>query len=494
MVNPEHIKWLLEGVECWNSRREHQEFKPDLAGANICEEFRKAGKINDDGSIPLSGINLSKADLSSSVLSRADLRRAHLSFADFRDAQLANSILDGANLLGTRFNNAYLLGASLLDIKTAATSFRGTNLFQADLTDAQMNNASFRSARLSCATLKGTDLSAADLTGADLSWSRPWQAKLFQDSPSTAKPDTQTSQNSRITCVADLIKECAILETSHTDSLIYLRGEHTNTWELRPSVMRRVQDDRFSLRDKESDMLLDLMSRRPEDFNDATSALAQWVRAQHHGLRTRLLDVTRNPLVALFAACESVCDVGRLHVFAVPRELVKPFNSDTICVIVNFSKLSRADQNVLVGWTGEDIKEREDNPQYEYIYKHAMGRLYRLVRQEQPNFEERINPRDFFRVFVVEPQHSVERVRAQSGAFLVSAFHERLERCEILGWNPMTPAYDYYTLEVPKEHKQHILNELRLLNISRETLYPGLDEAAKAVTQRAIGYLSAGGA
>lgn len=254
-------------------------------------------------------------------------------------------------------------------------------------------------------------------------------------------------------------------------------------WELRPSIMRRSQDDKFSLRAMESNMLLDFMSRRPEDFNDTTSALSQWVLAQHHGLKTRLLDVTRNPLVALFNACETDDKPGRLHVFSVPKELIKPFNSDTISIIANFSKLSRAEQNLLLGWTGKDIEERECDPQFAGIYEHAKRRLYHLIRQEKPFFEERIDPRDFFRVFVIEPQQSFERIRAQSGAFLISAFHERFERSEILKQNSEIPIYDHYILRVPKAKKKAILDELRMMNITRETLFPGLDEAARAVTQ-----------
>ena len=68
--------------------------------------------------------------------------------------------------------------------------------------------------------------------------------------------------------------------------------------------MRSSSEGEFRLRKKESDMLLEVMSQRPEDFSGMNSALEQLVLAQHYGVKTRLLDVTRNPCVALFSACD----------------------------------------------------------------------------------------------------------------------------------------------------------------------------------------------
>ena len=286
-----------------------------------------------------------------------------------------------------------------------------------------------------------------------------------------------------IESVGGLIDFCRELQRAAPEGVsLYFRGERDFRWDLRPSVMRS------SLRDSEGVMLLDLMSRRPDDFRGMTSALEQLVLAQHHGLRTRLLDITRNPCVALFWACQYLKAEdgrekspedrnGRLHIFAAPRQLVKPFNSDSVSVIANFAKLGSGYQNQILG---RDV----DDPDDTYPYLEAMRLLYELIRQEKPYFEERIDRRDLFKVFVIEPQQSFERIRAQAGAFLISAFHERFERDEFLSWNPDTPIYSYGARIVPSEKKEDLIEELRLLNFTRETLFPSLDEAASAVIER----------
>ena len=116
-------------------------------------------------------------------------------------------------------------------------------------------------------------------------------------------------------------------------------------------------------------------------------------------------------------------------------------------------------------------------------YSFAQRHLYAMIREEKPYYEPRIDPRHLFSVFVVEPEQSFARIRAQAGAFLISAFHERFEQDEILRWNPETPVYTHYVLSVPSQRKQTLVNDLRRLGVTRETLFPGLDEATKAITR-----------
>ena len=125
MANQEHINLLLEGVDIWNSQREKEYFEPDLTGANICEEFEKAGKLNNDGYIPLSNINLRRADLTGAWFHG---RYSVDNVADLRDADLRDAILIDTSLMFARLDRAKLCKANLSDAKMFKANLENANL------------------------------------------------------------------------------------------------------------------------------------------------------------------------------------------------------------------------------------------------------------------------------------------------------------------------------------------------------------------------------
>ena len=478
MVEHELLDFLMkEGVEDWNLWRIMDSSPPNLSECDFVEAWDYTGRAFRGTPLPLAGVDFSWADLTGSNLSKADLEGAHFQFANLKNAKFGEANLRNANLSDSDMRGAYLVGADL----------SGADLNRADIRDAQL-----RGCRISGANLVDANKAGANFLGTPL-----WEAALgnsIEVSPEEVISDDPVMESvNSIHDFIGLIKQLEELygrsEASYGVEL-YFRGEPECEWELRPSVMRE------GFKKFESAMLLELTSRRPQDFNQTGYALADWVLAQHHTLRTRFLDLTKNPLVALFFACDpsndaSPCPVksGRIHIFAVPNTMVKPFNSDTVSIITNFAKLANPDKCVLLGERNDPVSKQRFLGD---AYQSAMNRLLQLIRTEKPYFDARIDASDFSRVIIVNPQHSPERIKAQSGAFLASVFHERFERPNILdrvkhaeafGWKDKIPAYGHHVLTIRGESKSAINDDLKRLNVSRETLFPGLDESAKAVTE-----------
>ena len=268
-------------------------------------------------------------------------------------------------------------------------------------------------------------------------------------------------------------------EESHGVQLYY-RGHSDVDYKIFPSVFRSK-----NLQDSEHLMIRQLMAQQPREFREDYGIFDNLVRAQHYALPTRLLDVTLNPLVALyFSVCRNEKKRASVVVFKSEVGKQKYFDSDVVACLSALSLLTYGEKNNIVSSIFKAFKSIyppnltiDGQPLREFNNSVEVKRLIQLVQREKPNFADRIQPIDLVNAVVVVPRKLHSRIIAQNGAFVI--FGVGKTEKAIVEENITTEQ-----IHIDQDSKAQLLKELAQVGVSESSLFPEIDKAALAIKRR----------
>lgn len=248
---------------------------------------------------------------------------------------------------------------------------------------------------------------------------------------------------------------------------LYYRGHESFKYKLEPSVYR----DKNWL-ENENIMFKELILRCPNDFLTSETTFQALVKMQHYALPTRLIDLTANPLIALFFATAPASqnyEAGEVLVFNIPKTEIKYYDSDTVSVISNIAK--RPDSFAVP--TGNlSVNKFNENPEISY--------LLHEIKNEKPYFEPVILRKHLESVVCVKPKMDNPRIIRQDGAFFLFGINA----------SKHTPAsvpneYNYSIngerLLIIGQEKKKIREQLKALGITKGTVYPEIERVAEFI-------------
>ena len=295
--------------------------------------------------------------------------------------------------------------------------------------------------------------------------------------------------NSYLTYISTMRKAISEQEGQVSDSQkFFFRGQANSNWDVVPGIFRE------NYLSYESELIKGAYLRNPLEFRQLDTDFEKLAKLQHYGLPTRLLDVTSNPLVALYFACQPYQEYNKEEksliepdgIVFFSRAYSKGCNDLEIAVISHLANIEMNGDITL----NKLLEELEDKRIYST--KSAKdcrdGQYKSLIEILQNNY------------FVVSNMNN-ERLIRQSGLFLLIGKYNIILKEKDIGQSVIQTAissaksdFDQTIFRIPQDRKQGILDELDFYNINEGALFPELEHQMTYVKNVQLGstFLEAG--
>lgn len=196
---------------------------------------------------------------------------------------------------------------------------------------------------------------------------------------------------------------------------------------------------------------------------------------QHYGCPTRLLDITANPLVALYFAClnDSNAD-GVVYVFGVPEHDIHYEYSDRVQMLSKLTEFEADEQEeILILSYIHLLKDKFPQHSNGKYIDTVIERFYHAIKRDNGAFEREIVPLDLLKPLFVQVNRDNPRILKQDGAFIMSGLDMNENDS-----NEKINNYKTSEILVPASVKQVLRTQLERVCINQASLFPEVDQVA----------------
>ncbi len=261
----------------------------------------------------------------------------------------------------------------------------------------------------------------------------------------------------------DCITRCQIStgKVQFAQSNVYFRGEANSEWKLQPAVFRESgKNERFD----EYKLIKMATAKSWSLIGSSDSFLERLIMFQHYGLKTRLYDVTSNPLVALFFAASGEFDKKGRVIYG---HCNNNYNNDIAEIV---ARIISTTEKIWMGGPLPFIEEKWTA----YV---KQGKVL-----DKENFEYLL-----CKPLYVYPPLNSPRISAQNGAFLMAPLLERQQTGLIYRTNfefsqgEDDSLFESEDIIIEPNKKPTLLEELKSIGIDESSMFPEMEHIMRSV-------------